>query len=416
MFQKAQKKKAKLRMAIAGPSGSGKTYTALAVATNMGKRVAVLDTEHGSASKYADIFDFDVLEMEAPFHPDRFVKAIKMAEDSGYDVLVIDSLSHAWSGSGGLLEIVDEIAKRMRTKNSFAAWKDATPIQNRLVEALLAAKLHIISTMRSKQEYVLDEDERGRRVPKKVGMAPVQRDGFEYEFDIFIDMDMENNAIVQKTRCPALTGKVFKKPGADLASIIKEWLSDGTDDRPKPQAEQAAEPPEEPEEEPSSEEPTGEEATNEEPATATPAQVKELAHLLKSRLRFEGKTKKTKEEARRFISWMVGHEVNDVRELPFAEIQELIDTIKGSSDDALNELLNDFISVEAIDDIPPVTTAMVKKIQILFKEFGITDRDERLKYMAQLMGRDIKSTNELTKAEAHALIETLEQEVGNKDG
>lgn len=227
MFQKAVKHEAKLRLAIAGPSGSGKTYTALAVGTALGK-TAVVDTEHGSASKYADLFDFDVVNFDAPFHPDRFVEAIEAAAAAGYEVLVIDSLSHAWNGAGGLLEIVDQIAKRMKTSNSFAAWKDATPIQNHLIDGIVSAPIHIISTMRSKQEYVLEQVDRGNgrsvTVPKKVGMAPIQRDSMEYEFDVYLDMDIENNAIVQKTRCSALTGAVIARPGLDLAATLREWL------------------------------------------------------------------------------------------------------------------------------------------------------------------------------------------------
>ena len=225
MFKKAVKQEAKLRLAIAGPSGSGKTYTALAIAQAFGGSVAVVDTEHGSASKYADLFGFDVLEMEAPFHPDKFIHAITEAAAAGYTTIVLDSLSHAWNGQGGLLELVEEAQKRMKTSNSFAAWKDVTPIQNRFVEGIISAPIHVIATMRSKQEYVQEKDERtGRTTVRKVGMAPIQRDGFEYEFDVFLDMDINNNAIVSKTRCPALTGRVFAKPGADIANILIDWL------------------------------------------------------------------------------------------------------------------------------------------------------------------------------------------------
>lgn len=224
-FRKAVKQEAKLRLAIAGPSGSGKTYTALAIAQAFGGSVAVVDTEHGSASKYADLFNFDVMELEAPFHPDRFIQAIREAAAAGYTTIVLDSLSHAWNGQGGLLELVEEAQKRMKSGNSFAAWKDVTPIQNRLVEGIVAAPIHVIATMRSKQEYVQEKDDRtGRTTVRKVGMAPVQRDGFEYEFDVFLDMDINNNAIVSKTRCPALTGRVFSKPGADVAAILIDWL------------------------------------------------------------------------------------------------------------------------------------------------------------------------------------------------
>lgn len=225
-FTKAIKRESKLRMAIAGPSGSGKTYTALAVASALanGKPVAMVDTEHGSASKYADLFQFDVLEMHPPYHPDRFIEAINEAAKAGYGVVILDSLTHAWSGTGGLLEVVDQIAARMRSQNSFAAWKDATPIQNRLVEAIVAAPLHVIATMRSKQEYVVQQDERGKQAPRKVGMAPQQREGFEYEFDVFGEMDIDNTMIVTKSRCPALSGAVIKKPGADVAATLTTWL------------------------------------------------------------------------------------------------------------------------------------------------------------------------------------------------
>ncbi len=227
MFQKAVKFKAKLRLAVIGPAGSGKTYTSLAIATAIaakdGGRIALIDTEYGSASKYADQFNFDVLNLDAPFHPDRFIEAIKDAEDAGYDVLIIDSLSHAWSGPGGVLQLKDEFSK-LREYNDYTAWRPAGDIQNRLVQAILRSRVHVIATMRSKTEYVVEKDERGRSVPRKVGMAPVQRDGFEYEFDVMFDMDIENNAIVTKTRCPALTNKVFARPGADVAEILYEWL------------------------------------------------------------------------------------------------------------------------------------------------------------------------------------------------
>ena len=228
-FQKAVKHEANLRLAIAGPSGSGKTYSSLKLASELanGHSIALVDTEHGSAEKYADIFNFDTLALAPPYHPDRFVDLIQTAGRNDYGILILDSLSHAWNGTGGLLEIVDQIAARMKTTNTFMAWKDATPIQNRLVEAIVSAPLHIIATMRSKQEYVIDQVEKNGctiSVPRKVGMAPVQRDSFEYEFDIFVEMDMDNNAIVTKTRCPAIAGKLFPKLGSDLAETLQDWL------------------------------------------------------------------------------------------------------------------------------------------------------------------------------------------------
>lgn len=225
-FTKAIKTESKIRMALAGPSGSGKTYTALTLATALanGGQVAVIDTERGSASKYSDLFEFDVMELST-YHPDKFVQGIHEAEDAGYTVLVIDSLTHAWNGPGGMLEIVDAIAKRSKSGNTYMAWGEATPIQNRLIDAITRAKIHIIATMRSKTEYVLEKDERtGKTAPRKIGMAPQQRDNFEYEFDIFGEMDYENSLIIQKTRCSALTGQVISKPDSKVADIIKEWL------------------------------------------------------------------------------------------------------------------------------------------------------------------------------------------------
>ncbi|MEI2691793.1 MAG: ATP-binding protein [Anaerolineae bacterium] len=221
---------------MAGPSGSGKTFTSLAIATALGGRIALVDTEHGSASKYADLFDFDVLNLDAPFHPDRFVEAIRAAQAAGYQVLILDSLSHAWSGPGGVLEIKEQLAKR-REYNDYTAWGPAGELQNRLVQAILRSDLHVIATMRSKTSYAMDEvieDGRKRTKVVKQGMAPIQRDGFEYEFDVFIDMDIDNNAIVTKTRCPALTGKVFPRPGADVAEILATWLKGQPAPEPPP--------------------------------------------------------------------------------------------------------------------------------------------------------------------------------------
>lgn len=225
-FQKAVKRDARLRMSISGPSGSGKTWTALTLATRLanGEQFAVLDTERGSASKYADDFSFDVMEIDN-FDPRNYVKAIKEAEEAGYTVMVIDSLTHAWNGTGGLLDIVDAIAKRKYGNNTFAAWKDATPLQNALIDAITGSKMHLLVTMRSKQEYAQEKNEKtGRTEIKKLGMAPIQRDGFEYELDVAVDMDIDNTMIVQKSRCSKLSGQIVPKPDGKVADILKEWL------------------------------------------------------------------------------------------------------------------------------------------------------------------------------------------------
>lgn len=224
-FQKATKRQARLRMALIGPSGSGKTFTALSIGQHLDGPLALVDTERGSASKYADLFQFDTLDLET-FGPLTYVEAIQAAAAAGYGTLVIDSLSHAWMGKGGALEQVDQISKRSQSGNSFAAWRDVTPQHNQLVDAILAAPLHVIATMRAKTEYVIEKDERtGKSSPRKVGLAAVQRDGMEYEFDVVGDLDLDNGLTVSKTRCPQLTGVYVSKPGEDLAVVLRDWLS-----------------------------------------------------------------------------------------------------------------------------------------------------------------------------------------------
>lgn len=238
-FQKATKSQAKLRMAITGPSGSGKTFTALTLGSVIGS-VAVIDTERGSASKYADLFDFDVLEL-TEYDPRKYIDAIRAAVAGGYGVLIIDSLSHAWTGQGGVLEMVDRAAKRTQSQNAFAAWRDVTPLHNQLVDTILGAQIHIIATMRSKTEYVLEKDERGRITPRKVGLAPVQRDGMEYEFDVVGEMDMDNNLLISKSRIISLNGAVIARPGVALGETLRQWLSEGAPAPARPAA-PAAEP------------------------------------------------------------------------------------------------------------------------------------------------------------------------------
>jgi len=225
-FKRATKFESKLRLALSGPAGAGKTYTALTLATALadGGQVALIDTEHGSASKYADLFEFDTLCLET-FHPQKYIDAIHEAEAAGYSVLIIDSLSHAWSGQGGLLEEKDKIARAKYSGNSFSAWNDASAIQNKLVNVILGAKLHIIATVRSKMDYVLETGANGKTMPRKVGMAPVQRDDLPYEFDVFCSLESDNTLIVDKSRCPALSGAVIAKPNGAVAETLKAWLS-----------------------------------------------------------------------------------------------------------------------------------------------------------------------------------------------
>jgi hypothetical protein len=214
-------------MALIGAAGSGKTYTALSVAQHLEGPVAVIDTERGSASKYASVFDFDVLELET-FSPQMYVEAIEAAEQAGYKTLIIDSLSHAWTGKEGALEQVSKAARRAQSSNTFGAWRDVTPLHNAMVDAIINARRNILATMRAKTASVQEKDEKtGRTTIRKVGLAPIQRDGLEYEFDVVGDLDQDNNLIVSKTRCPALSGAVYKKAGKEVAAQLTQWLSGG---------------------------------------------------------------------------------------------------------------------------------------------------------------------------------------------
>lgn len=233
LFHKATKRTARLRLALIGPSGSGKTYSSLAIATHLvdagnGRgRIAVIDTEHGSASKYSDEFSFDVLELGS-FDPRTYIDAIQAAEQERYDVLIIDSLTHGWSGKGGALELVDNAAKRSRSNNTFTAWRDVTPLHNALVDAMIGSSCHIIATMRSKSEYALETDPNtGKLTPRKLGLAPIQREGMDYEFDVVGDIDLDHVLLIGKTRCKALDRASFSPPGRQFAQILKNWLTDG---------------------------------------------------------------------------------------------------------------------------------------------------------------------------------------------
>lgn len=222
MFKKAERKQAKLRLALAGPSGSGKTYSALLLAQGLGGRIAVIDTEHGSASLYADIADFDTLELHAPYSPERYVDAITAAEQAGYSVLIIDSYSHEWTGSGGCLESNEKLAHQKFKGNTWAAWNETTPRHRRLTDKILTSSLHIICTMRSKTETVQGE---GKKI-LKLGMKSEQRDGTDYEFTVVLDLTHDGHtAMASKDRT-----KLFEEPELiteETGRRLLAWLNSG---------------------------------------------------------------------------------------------------------------------------------------------------------------------------------------------
>jgi len=230
-FRKASKAAAKLRAAIFGPSGAGKTYTSLRIASGLadGGTIAVIDTERGSASKYADRFSFDVLELEDQ-SIEGYVEAIGVAAKAGYPVLIIDSLSHGWQS---LLEEVEKLAKAKYRGNTWSAWSEGTPMQRRLVQAILTYPGHVLATMRSKTEWTTI-DTNGKKTPQRVGLAPEQGKGVEYEFDLLVEISTEHIANVIKDRTGKFQDKLIDKPGEDFGKQLAEWLSDGA---PAPVAE-----------------------------------------------------------------------------------------------------------------------------------------------------------------------------------
>jgi hypothetical protein len=226
-FKKAVKHESKGRVALIGPAGSGKSYTMLKLARALAGptgKIAAVDTEHGSLSKYADLFDFDVIELDS-YSPTNFLDSLKAAEDSGYSVFCCDSLSHFWMGRDGALEFVDTARKRSQSKDDMSGWKEFRPHERSMVDAMIASPCHVVVTMRTKTAYEEQVNERtGKKQRIKIGLAPVQREGLEYEMDLVGAMDEENNLVIDKTRCPHYAGKAISKPGEKEFAPFIEWL------------------------------------------------------------------------------------------------------------------------------------------------------------------------------------------------
>ncbi len=235
-FKKASRVATKLRLALSGPAGSGKTRSALEIARHLvpaDTRIAVVDTEQGSASKYADVggLDFDVQEIRGNYHPKQVAEAIRDAAAGGYGVVIFDSLTHFWNGPGGFLQLVDDEVSRMKARggkpDSFAAWKVVDPIYKQMVQDLLNSPIHVIVTLRAKTEYEKTDNGKGGTKIQKVGMAPEIRDTFQYEMDVEATLDMDHTLVIGKTRIDSLDGKVFKKAGKDFADIYHQWAASG---------------------------------------------------------------------------------------------------------------------------------------------------------------------------------------------
>ena len=238
-FVKATKTQLKARVTLDGPTGAGKSLSALYLARALAGptgRIAGIDTERGSLKLYSDKVDFDVLELTPDtvgkdgvqgFSPKNFMDAIHEAEKAKYDVIVVDSLTHAWEGEGGALDLVDQATARSQSKNSYVAWRDVTPMHRKMVDAILQSPCHVITTMRSQMDYLMEKDNNGKTTVTKIGLAPIQRKGMEYEFTLVGDMTVEHKLIIGKTRCDMMDGKVVTKPGVEFWMPFVAWLNEG---------------------------------------------------------------------------------------------------------------------------------------------------------------------------------------------
>lgn len=221
-LRQAERKQARIRMGLQGPSGSGKTFGALQIAYGLcgnWKKICVIDSEHNAADLYAHMGPFNVLGIGVPFSPESFSEAIKLAENAGMDVIIIDSISHEWEGQGGILDIHSSMAG-----NSFTNWNKITPRHNQFVQTMLQSPAHIIATIRTKQDYVLN-DRNGKKVPEKVGLKGITRDGMDYEFTLALDIDMKHYAVASKDRTGLFMDKPPFKLSADTGITINEWCN-----------------------------------------------------------------------------------------------------------------------------------------------------------------------------------------------
>jgi hypothetical protein len=243
IIRKASRKQARLRLGIAGSSGSGKTLGALLLAygiTGSWDNIGLIDTEEGSGELYVGlqkhdltIGDFLYTRISGEFAPKSYLDCIKAMEQAGAEVIIIDSLTHAWAGAGGLLDKQGKIADK--SGNSYTAWRTVTPEHNALVNAMLQSRCHIIATMRSKVEYAMQKGDDGKYAIKKMGMAPVQREGMEYEFTTFLDIDTDHLASASKDRTDLFqqqtaAGTVEKKNfmiTPDTGRMLISWLNKG---------------------------------------------------------------------------------------------------------------------------------------------------------------------------------------------
>lgn len=248
-LKKAQRSQAYIKIGMSAPSGGGKTFSSILLAYGLVKgahpdwkddeiwnHIAIIDTENGSGQLYVGsnvgsthIGSYNVVVLKPPFEADKYIQAIDLCQQAGMEVCIIDSSTHLWSGEGGLLEQQSNAAKR--SGNSYTAWRDITPQHNHFVEKMLQVPMHIIATMRAKEEYVMESDSGGKTNIRKVGMEPEQRKGMQYEFTIFFELTADHTAYGSKDRTSLFDGRYFVITPETGLEIVR-WLSGSTNEEP----------------------------------------------------------------------------------------------------------------------------------------------------------------------------------------
>lgn len=235
-LRKAERRKAKLRIGFGGPSGSGKTYSALLLANGLTtwEKIAVIDTENGSAELYSHLGPYNVITLTDDYAPERYIEAIHACEAAGMEVIIIDSITHEWDGKGGCLELVEKITQASTSKNSYTSWAKITPRHQAFIDAILQSPAHVITTVRKKQDYDMSKDDRGKTVITKVGMKEVTRDGFEYELTLSFNLSQNNLASVSKDRTNLFMNKPEFTVTRETGKTLLAWSESGAETLPSP--------------------------------------------------------------------------------------------------------------------------------------------------------------------------------------
>ncbi|MEV0446091.1 AAA family ATPase [Streptomyces spectabilis] len=385
-FTPATREQARARIGLQGPAGSGKTKTALRLAEGLaqGGQIGVADTERGSALKYAVVpgkpelggHVFGHLPMDR-HDPRDLIQVVRAAEEAGLAVLVVDSWSHFWNGRGGLLEIVEQAGSERGAGGTFGGWRTGNPIEQEMLDALLNFRGHLIVTMRTKGDYVIE----GKKVTK-VGVKAVQREGAEYELDVVMDM-VEGTATVTKTRYEPLNGQVIHHPGEDVAELILEQLGQGVD-----------------------------------PVQLIVDELVGEGLTYEQALELHGRAK-----ARGILDSGLMHPVSGEPTTLGDLIREYGQAVKPGATPVTTSQPSSPQPSESTPAKAPstpdserVTPPQMRLMHATFNQLGFTERDDRLRATSLIVGHAVPSANNLTAAEAKTLLDTLTAYAARENG